>query len=136
MAILVSSTSPFFDRKKAELLFEENRGNLDDRDGFDVLLTAGVFYNVYDNGYIGSVFAYKSTDGKIWLGGYAVRHKHRACIEAVKKVSAMFKDIYAETRHKTAVICLLRAGYEWFDKEHGILRRKIDEQQQAQSANG
>lgn len=129
--ILVGRDSPFFDREKAEALFEENRENLDDRDGFDTLLAAGRFYNVYDNGYVGSVFAYESTDGKVWLGGYALRHRHCACIEAVKRVAGEFAEVFAETRHKTAVICLLRAGFKWFDKEKGILRRKRDEQQQA-----
>lgn len=129
--ILVGRDSPFFDREKAEALFEENRENLDDRDGFDALLGAGRFYNVYDNGYVGSVFAYESTDGKVWLGGYALRHRHRACIEAVKRVAGEFAEVFAETRHKTAVICLLRAGFKWMDKEKGILRRKRDEQQQA-----
>ena len=57
-AILVAKESPFFDRDRAQALFEENRENLDDRDGFDALVSAGRFYNVYDNGYVGSVFAY------------------------------------------------------------------------------
>lgn len=130
MVILVSKESPFFDIKTAEDYFEQNRENLDDEDGFLCLLNAGAFYNVYDNGYVGSVFAYPSTDGKIWLGGYAVRHKHRACIEAVANVAGLFSETYAQTRHKTAVICLLRAGFKWIDKEKGILRRKKDEQQQ------
>lgn len=54
-AILVAKESPFFDRDRAQALFEENRENLDDRDGFDALVSAGRFYNVYDNGYVGSV---------------------------------------------------------------------------------
>lgn len=123
MAILVSKESPFFDRGRAQALFEENRENLDDINGFATVLKAGVFFNVYDDGYVGSIFAYECDDNKIWLGGYAVRHKHRACIDAVKKVSGLYKEVYAKTRHKTAVICLLRAGFKWFDKEQGILRR-------------
>ncbi len=123
MVVLVEKESPFFDRDTAEKYFVINKENLDDEDGFEALLNAGLFYNLYNKGYVGSIFAYRREDGNYYLGGYAKRKRHKECIEAVKKVSAKFYEIYAETRHKTAVICLLRAGFKWFNKEKGILRR-------------
>lgn len=130
MLTLVDKNSLFFDREIAEKHFNKNRDNLDDADGFEALLNAGLFYNVYNQGYVGSIFAYLSTDGRWYLGGYAVRKRYNDVVEAIKTVSVGFKEIYADTRHRNAVFALMRAGFKWYDKNNRLLifERKNDEQ--------
>lgn len=123
MVVLVGKDSPFFDREKAKYYFEINKENLDDRDGFDALVDAGVFYNIYDKGYTGSIFCYQSEDGYYYLGGYSLRGHHKGNIEAIKRVSSMYDEVLAKTRHKTAVIALLRAGFKWHNRDKRLLRR-------------
>lgn len=126
MVVLIGKDSPFFDKEKARILFEVNRENLDDTDGFDALLNKSVLYNLHNNGYIGSIFVYNRY-GDYYLGGYAKRHHIRDNIEAIERVANMFDEVYAETRHKTAVSVLFRAGFKWFDKDNRILRRVKNE---------
>lgn len=126
MVVLVGKDSPFFDRKEAENLFNINRENLDDEDGFDALLKRSVFFNLYNRGYVGSIFVYDRY-GNYYLGGYAKRHHMKDNIEAIERVADMFDVVFAETRHKTAINVLFRAGFKWFDKENRILRRVKNE---------
>lgn len=119
--IMIDKDSPFFDKETAQRFFEENKDNLDDTDGFDALVNAGLFYNVYNHGYVGSIFAYLSTDGRYYLGGYAVRKRHKDVVAAIRQVASGFKEIYAETRHRNAVLALLRAGFQWFDRSNRLL---------------
>lgn len=121
MVCLIDKNSPFFDRGIAEKYFDINRENLDDKDGFEALLDASLFFNVYNNGYVGSIFVYLCEDGRYYLGGYAVRKRYKEVIEAIKQVSDMFYEIYAETRHKNAVYALMRGGFKWFNKDKRLL---------------
>lgn len=122
MVVLVPKDSPFFDREKAEYYFDINRENLDDEDGFESLINRSFFYNLHNREYIGSIFCYKRGES-YYLGGYAKRHHIRDNIEAIERVANMFDEVYAETRHKTAVCVLFRAGFKWYDKANRILRR-------------
>lgn len=123
--ILVAKDSPFFDKETALKHYEINRKDLDDVNGFEVLLNAGLFYNIYnEQGYVGSAFAYLSTDGRYYLGGYVVRKRYKDVVEAIKRVAGMFDEIYAHTRHRHAVFALMRAGFEWFDKANKLLIKR------------
>jgi hypothetical protein len=124
MVILVDKNSPFFDKVNAKKHFEINKENLDDKDGFEALLDVSLFFNVHNNGYVGSIFVYPCTDGRYYLGGYAVRKRYKEVIEAIKTVSDMFIEVYAETRHKHAVYALLRGGFEWFDRDKKLLIKR------------
>lgn len=124
MLTLIAKDSPFFDEKMARKHYELNRENLDDVNGFEALLNAGLFYNVYNNGYAGSIFAYPSTDGRWYLGGYAVRKRYNDVVGAIKRVGDMFDVIYSNTRHRHAVFALLRAGFKWYDKANKLLIKR------------
>lgn len=124
MVTLIDKLSPFFDRKTAYKYFEINRENLDDIDGFEALITKSLFFNVYKNGYVGSIFVYIGEDGRFYLGGYAVRKRYKEVIEAIKQVSDMFDEIYAETRHKNAVYALMRGGFKWHDRDNKLLVKR------------
>lgn len=123
--VLIDKNSPFFDEARARTGFEQNRDNLDDINGFERLLANSRFWNVYTAGnYIGSLFIYQSEeDGRLYLGGYAGRHRHKECVEAVRQAADMFPVVYADTRHLNAVICLKAAGFEWVNREKKLLRR-------------
>lgn len=123
MTTLVEYGSPFFDKKTAKKFFKLNKKNLNDKNGFEKLLTNSRFFNVHNNGYIGSVFVYEGYDGKKYMGGYALRKHHREVVEAINMVSEMFDEIYAQTNHLDAVISLKKAGFKWYDSNNGLLRK-------------
>ena len=68
MTTLVEYGSPFFDKKTAKRFFNINKKKLNDKNGFETLLLNGRFFNVCNNGYIGSVFIYEGYDGKKYIG--------------------------------------------------------------------
>ena len=123
MITLIEYGCPFFDKKMAKKHFRLNRKNLDDKNGFEYLLFNSRFFNVHNNGYVGSIFVYEGFDGKKYMGGYALRKHHKDVVEAIKQVSEMFDELYAHTSHLNAVIALKKAGFKWFDKEKGLLRK-------------
>lgn len=124
MFVMVDKGSLFFDKERARGGFEKNRDNLDDVNGFDRMLDNSLFWNVYDSGYVGSVFIYQSAaDNNYYLGGYAERKRHKECVRAVKFAASQLPVVYADTRHLNAVICLLEAGFEWVDRKKRLLRR-------------
>lgn len=129
MFCMVYKDSPFFDVERARRGFEKNQDNLDDVNGFDRLLDNSLFWNVYNQGYVGSIFIYQnSEDDNYYLGGYAERKRHKECVEAVKRAADCLPVVYADTRHLNAVICLKKAGFEWYDRTRRILiRRRKDE---------
>ena len=123
MITLIEYGCPFFDKKMAKKHFRLNRKNLDDKNGFEYLLFNSRFFNVHNNGYVGSIFVYEGFDGKKYMGGYALRKHHKDVVEAIKQVSEMFDELYAHTTHLNAIIALKNAGFKWFDKENGLLRK-------------
>lgn len=136
MITLIDNHSPFFDKETAKKYFNLNRDNLDDTNGFETLLKAGLFYNVYnEQGYVGTIFSYLGENELWYLGGYAQRKRFNEVVEAIKAVSGMFSEIYAQTRHRHAVIALLRAGFKWYDKEHNILIRRKENGKPSKSKN-
>ena len=123
MTTLIEYGSPFFDKKTAGKFFKLNQKNLEDKNGFEYLLFNSRFFNVCNNGYVGSVFIYEGYDGKKYMGGYALRKHHKEVVEAINMVSEMFDEIYAYTSHLNAVIALKKAGFKWYDKEKHLLRK-------------
>lgn len=126
MLTLVCSNSPFFDKETASADFDKNAADLDDVNGFDYLVRNSLFWNVYEDGeYIGGIFVYEADDDeRKYLGGYCKRKRHKAVVEAIKRVSDYIGDIWAETRHINAVISLKEAGFKWVSREKRLLFRK------------
>lgn len=121
MVVLIEKGSPYFDIQTARKYYEENIENLDDINGFDWLFANSRFFNVYHHGYVGSVFVYQATDDKFYIGGYALRKRHKEVVQAIKEVSSMFETLYAHTRHLNAAIALQKAGFQWLDRNNKIL---------------
>ena len=123
MTTLIEYGCPFFDKKAAKRLFKLNKRKLNDKNGFEYLLVNSRFFNVHNNGYVGSIFVYEGYDGKKYMGGYALRKHHKEVIDAISMVSDMFDEVYAHTTHLNAVIALKKAGFKWYDKDNKLLRR-------------
>lgn len=124
MTILIEKGNPFFDYGIAQKYFYDNQLDLDDINGFESLFENSRFFNVYNHGYVGSIFVYESVDNKKYLGGYAQRKHHKDVVNAIREVSDMFDEVYAHTRHLNAVIALKKAGFVWHNREEKILVKK------------
>lgn len=123
MIVLIEKNSPYFDRSIAEEYFELNRQNLDDTNGFENILAHSRFFNIYNQGYAGSIFVYESEDGRFYMGGYAKRKRHQEAVEAIRRVADLFDEVFAKTRHLNAVIALKKAGFKWHSRKHKLLRK-------------
>lgn len=123
MIVLIEKNSPYFDRSIAKEYFELNRENLDDTNGFENILESSRFFNIYNHGYVGSIFVYESEDGKFYMGGYAKRKRHQEVVEAILRVSNLFDEVFAKTRHLNAVIALKKAGFKWHSRKNKLLRK-------------
>lgn len=123
MIVMIEKGSPFFDIDTAREYFEKNRHNLDDNNGFEYLFANSRFFNIYSRGYVGSVFVYQADDGRYYLGGYATRKRHKEVVEAIRRTSDLFDEVYAQTRHLDAVIALKKAGFKWFSRKEKLLRK-------------
>ena len=123
MVMLIEYGNPFFDKKTARRFFNLNKKNLDDVNGFENLLFHSRFFNVHNNGYVGSIFVYEGEDNKKYMGGYAIRKHHQDVVDAICQVSKMFDEVYAKTRHLNAVISLKKAGFKWYNRHEKLLHK-------------
>lgn len=126
MIFLIEAKHPLFDETTARALFLKHQNDLDDLFGFDFLKEHSLFFNVHaqsDGAFVGCVFAFNES-GRTFVGGYAVRHRHKECVAALKRVAGLFPCVYAKTRHLTAAICLKRAGFERVAGENNLWRRQ------------
>lgn len=125
MLILIDKNSPFFDKKTAMDGYNRFEKELDYKGDFEHLYKNSMFWNVYNHGYVGTVFVYQgSKDNNWYLGGWSERKRHKDCVCALKKISDLFEEIYAETHHVNAVICLKAAGFDWKCRNKGLLIRR------------
>lgn len=119
--MLIYKDSPFFDKQAAQGVFEDNKHLMNDHQGFENLLYNSLLFNVYEKGrFVGIIFAFEE-EGKAWIGGAAHRKCHKACLNALQEVAAMFDKVYAKTPHKTAVFCLKRAGFKLIHKKKDMM---------------
>lgn len=124
MVVLIEKNSLFFEKDKARELFELNKKELDDENGFESIFANSRFFNIYRHGYIGSAFVYQGkNDNKNYLGGYMLRKHHKEAVEAIRQISAMYAELYAHTRHLNAVIALKRAGFKWYNRKNQLLKK-------------
>lgn len=126
MVCLVSAESPFFDKEAARELFELNREKLEDTRGFESYMTRW-FFSIYERGrFIGCIFCY-SMDGQDWVGGFARRKCHRACLAALNEVKRQFPELYAETKQKAAEFILKKAGFRKTEPAIWVYRQENKE---------
>lgn len=115
-----------FEYQKYKNLFCKYKELINDDSDFDEIIKYTLFFAFYtdDNQFIGCIYFYIKENDKLFLNAFANRKMHQHTVEALKKTFDWFNcDIYATTPHKTAILCLLRAGFKKIDNELYIKKK-------------
>lgn len=96
----------------------------DDQEFRDIVRNT-FFYSFFDDDkHIGCIYYYLK-EGKLFVNAFAHRHTHITNITCLKKTFEWFKgNIYAETRHKTAIFCLYKCGFKKLRNNIYVLERE------------
>lgn len=102
-----------FNFKECKKLFAKNKKLINDNRKFRDIVESTFFYSFFDNEkHIGCIYYYLRGD-KLFVNAFANRHTHEINIKCLKESFEWFNcDIYAETRHKTAIYCLYKCGFK------------------------
>lgn len=127
MIIVRTPHDDLFNYSECEEMYNKNKELIGD-DDFKDIVKRTFFYSFYEwntHKFIGCIYYYYRNDGRLFFNGFAGRKHHLLNLECVKKTLNWFDcDIYAETKHKTAKLCLLKCGFEKFENDIYIYRRK------------
>lgn len=109
--------NPDFNYKECKKLYKKYRKQIGDNQEFRDIVKNTFFYSFFDdNKHIGCIYYYMRGD-KLFVNAFANRHTHLINIECLKKTFEWFNcDIYAETKHKTAIYCLYKCGFKKVEK--------------------
>ncbi len=114
MLVLIPRDSNF-NYKECRNLYYKYFKQIGDIPDFDLILKTTMFYSFFEekkNKFIGCLYFYER-QRKLYVNGYSNRNCHLENIECLKVSSNWFScDIWAQTNHRTAAICLLRAGFK------------------------
>ncbi|MEI7474689.1 MAG: hypothetical protein WCK67_07905 [bacterium] len=112
--IFITPDSELFDYKTVKRLFDDNKNNLKAKYSFDFIIKNSHFFSVYEKTkLIGCIYLFKE-ENKLFITAFAGRKTHLENIKALNIIINQFYncDIYAETEHKTAIYCILKAGFK------------------------
>lgn len=126
MIVVRTPQHPLFNYTECKEMFDKDREKLD-VDDFDTVLATTDFFSYYDwntGELIGCIYFYQNKN-KIYVTAFAGRHHHNKNLECLRAALTYYNcDIYAEKVQKTAVLCILKCGFERLDKDLFIYRRK------------
>ena len=75
--------------------------------------------------HIGCIYYYQK-DGRLFVNAFANRHTHETNIKCLKMSFDWFNcDIYAQTKHKTAIFCLYKCGFKKINDDIYKLERQV-----------
>lgn len=102
-----------FNYDECEKLFNKYKIYIRDNQPFKDITENTYFYSFFDDKkHLGCIYYYYKNN-RLFVNAFAHRHTHLKNIECLKKTFGWFKcDIYAETRNKTAILCLYRCGFK------------------------
>lgn len=102
-----------FNFKQCKKLFNKYKKLIGDNQKFRNIVENTFFYSFWENEkHIGCIYYYMRND-KLFVNAFANRHTHETNIKCLKKSFEWFNcDIYAETKHKTAIYCLYKCGFK------------------------
>lgn len=114
-----------FEYKKCEDLYKKSQEKIGDDQKFEAIIKNTYFYAFYlDKIFIGCIYCFYRDD-KLFINAFSTRHHHKENIECVKKILTWFNcDIYAESVQKSAILCLLRAGFKKFKENIYVFKNK------------
>ena len=123
--LILTPKDNLFNYDEAKKLHDQYADLLEDGCEFDELINYSHFFSFYDGEkFIGCIYFYKK-DGKTFVNAFAGRKTHKSNIECLKKALNFYKcDIYANSTQKTAILCLLRAGFKKTDNNLYIYKRR------------
>ena len=106
-------TDKNFNYKECKKLYRKYAKLINDNQCFRDIVNNTFFYSFFDdNRHIGCIYYYMRDD-KLFVNAFAYRGTHKLNLECLKKSFDWFNcDIYAETQHKTASLCLFRCGFK------------------------
>lgn len=119
-------TDAGFDYKQCKKMYKKCRKKINDNQEFRDIVKNTFFYAFFDENkkLYGCIYYYMRGD-KLFVNAFAGRHTHLINIEQFKRTFDWFNcDIYAETKHKTAIYCLLKCGFKKIDENLYRYRRK------------
>lgn len=113
-----------FNYKQCKKLFKKYRNEINENSEFRDIVKNTFFYSFYDDDkFLGCIY-YFEKEGNLYVNAYASRHHHLENVECLKMSLDWFNcDIYAETTHKTAILCLLKCGFKRITENKFIYRR-------------
>ena len=102
-----------FNYKECKKMYAQCKKQVNDNQKFRDIVDNTFFYSFFDDDkHIGCIYYYE-IDNKLYVNAFAGRHTHLVNIEALKQSLSWFNcDIYAQTPHKTASLCLYRCGFK------------------------
>lgn len=101
-----------FNFKQCKKLYKEHKKLIGDNQKFRDIVENTYFYSFFDdNKHLGCIYYYLKNN-KLFVNAFAYRHTHELNLECLKKTFDWFNcDIYAQTTHKTAILCLYKCGF-------------------------
>lgn len=128
MIIVRTPKDVLFNYAECEELYNRNIDKLEeDKCNFRNLLKRTFFYSFYDiptGKLIGCIY-YFFKGKKLYVSAFAERGHHKLNLECFKTSLTWWTgNIYSYCKEKTAILCLLRSGFEKKSKNIFILRRK------------
>lgn len=101
-----------FNFKQCKKLYKEHKKLIGDNQKFRDIVENTYFYSFFDdNKHLGCIYYYLKNN-KLFVNAFAYRHTHELNLECLKKTFDWFNcDIYAQTTHKTAILCLCKCGF-------------------------
>lgn len=111
--LILTPKDKLFNYDEAKKLHEKYADLLDDGCDFDEIINYSHFFSFYEGKkFIGCIYFYKK-DEKTFVNAFAGRKTHKQNIKCLKKALDFYNcDIYANSKQKTAILCLLRAGFK------------------------
>lgn len=113
----------FYDECKN--LYCRCQDKIGDTNSFEFICCQTFFYMfVYEDKLIGAIYYFLDEDKRLFLNGFANRKMHYLNLECLKISTEWFNsDIFAQAQNRASALCLLRCGFERFDKNIFILKK-------------
>lgn len=127
MIIVRTPEDELFNYTECEELFNKNRDKVeDDGSTFSEVIKRTSFYSFYDiatGELIGCIYYFKKGK-KLYVSAFSERGHHKKNLECFRTSLSWYRcNVYAYCKEKTAILCLLRSGFEKISKNIYILRR-------------
>lgn len=105
-----------FNFKECKKLFKKHKKLINDKRKFRDIVNNTYFYSFFDDfKHIGCIYFYYKNN-RLYVNAFANRHCHEQNLLCLKMSLDWFDcNIFAETEHKTAILCLLKCGFNKID---------------------